>query len=130
MKTWEMMIKELTENPNKEFTSKVNPVLKATVKYFTDYIEIRNTATDTIIFELSMTVLNGGWEEVRKPIGFLELLKRISKEGDITVDFEDYMDEHNFKDASLGEVLLHLSKEFTGDCLAGTLLRGKWYVKE
>lgn len=125
MKTWEMMIKELTENPEKKFYDKNEP--EAGEVYFDGRaIRWQETAEPLKLILLHQRE----WEEVRKPIGFVELLKRISKEGDITVDFEDYMDEHNFKDANLGEVLLHLSKEFTGDCLAETLLKSKWYIKE
>jgi hypothetical protein len=124
MKTWEM-IKELTENPSKEFQIKN---AKAVVGVNDGKLQWIKDNVDFVIGEVALYDLE--WEEVRKPIGFVELLERISKEGDITVDFEDYMDEHNFKDANLGEVLLHLSKEFTGDCLAETLLKSKWYVKE
>src|SRR5690554_1189459 len=104
MKRWEM-IKELIENPEKKFYDKNEP--EAGEVYFGGRA-IRWQETGE---PLKLILLDQGeWEEVRKPIGFINLLKRISKEGDITVDFEDYMDEHNFKDANLGEVLLHLSK--------------------
>ncbi len=128
MKTGEM-IKELTENPYKEFTSKVNPVLKTTVKYFTKYMEIRNTATDATIAELSMAVLNGEWEEVKKPVDFMTAVtqgKRIRVEHRL-VDHTGIDDLITY--TSLDCLIYTLGEEYDKEEVKDIILNGKWYIE-
>lgn len=124
MKTWQM-IKELTENPGKKFISKVNTDLEATANPFTDYIKIRNIKTDVDIVRLSMSVLNGEWEEVKEPVIWQEAFEAWVNGKSFTIEYQGNIYKQP-KMNKLGCFGINVSNGFEERMFT----EGKWYIED
>lgn len=122
MKTWQM-IKELTENPNKEFISKQLTPRRAYVKRGVLSIVIDETGKAAVD-----TGLDRDWEEVKKPATFMELLEKIKTNGEVFLNFE--YEEIELYDCGLSDILQDLAKTYPDSTLVDILLNGKWYIED
>lgn len=120
MKTWEM-IKELTENPKKKFRLIDN---ESDIKVTCSVGEIRWTGGDGLY-------IDDEWEEVKEPVDFMEVLKRIEdSDGDIRLMLINDLYEVEIKNKTFDKVLYHLSIDYLDTSIADILLNGKWYIED
>lgn len=118
MKTWEM-IKELGENPEKEFKRE-------------DGLVVSTSIDDTLMWESGYTHLNihDEWEEVKEPVNFMTAVesgKRIKVEhklaSELSID-----DLITF--SSLDCLVFTLGDIFNTSQVAEIILNGKWYIED
>lgn len=121
MKTWEM-IKALTGNPKKKFKNQYGE-------------EIRVLADNDLFFDgvdgHNYISITDEWEEVKEPVDFMEVLKRIKdSDGDIRLMLINDLYEVEIKNKTFDKVLYHLSIDYLDTSIADILLNGKWYIEE
>ena len=128
MKTWEM-IKELTENPDKRFKIKNG---KATVGISDSRLQWLDDEDVEVEFVFTEFILHDTeWEEVKEPVDFIEVLKRIKdSDGDIRLMLINDLYEVEIKNKTFDKVLYHLSIDYLDTDIADILLNGKWYIEE
>lgn len=117
MKTWQM-IKELTENPEKEFI-RVGDPLKISVDYL-NYLRWK-PGHDHINLEHE-------WKEVKQPVTFMEAVesrKCIKVEHELIKSLYYYEDYQR-----IDFLMLELADDFTGSEFAEILENGKWYIED
>ena len=107
MKTWEM-IKELTENPSKEFTRK------------SDGLHIKTNKYGELIWDSGYQFLrlHHDWEEIKKPVDFMTAFQAFRKMKTISVKC-DGMEDAVFLGKSNGHAIFH--EEY--------IENGKWYIE-
>ena len=129
MKTWEM-IKELTENPKKEFVLKndrrvnVFMTVGGEVCYEVDGCDIVK------LLKLDGWLLKQEWEEVKKPVGFMDVLKQAKKDNAKLFTIKNPEHDVNFTKQPLYFILSYLSSTCTDDLLADILLNSEWYIED
>ena len=129
MKTWEM-IKELTEDPSKEFVSKGNKHFHV---FMTNYGYVfYGIDGDGAVKPLELNrCLKQEWEEVKKPITFMEAVesgKLIRVEEPIKYHIENYYDfygDYQF----LSDFLWRLANDFSSSEVQEILSSGKFYIE-
>lgn len=129
MKTWEM-IKELTENPEKEFVSISSKDGEASVYATIEHgtIFFRNSfGKSTALYFID---LNWKWEEVKEPVSFMEAVKSGKKvrveHGFISEVHEKEQFSNHYK--HLTELLEVLGTSWSSNDARRILLDGKWYI--
>ena len=130
MKTWEM-IKELTENPEKKFKVKNAEGTVGITDKRLQWIDgtYIDSNEDLIINEIVLHDLE--WEEVKEPVDFMEVLKRIEdSDGDIRLMLINDLYEVEIKNKTFDKVLYNLSIDYLDTSIADILLNGKWYIEE
>lgn len=133
MKTWEM-IKELTENPKKEFISKGSgPFADLKAYWFRDEHDVENMKIINLNCknEVYKYPLNRKWEEVKKPVDFMTAItsgKYISVKCAIeTYEGKGKLREIYYRQPS--EMLRTLAGY--GDKIAiDIILNGEWYIED
>lgn len=132
MKTWEM-IKELTENPEKEFICKSKGIFAEQKAFFyideygEECIKIVNNETGNAI---ERHHANREWEEVvEHPVSFMELLERVKNDGELTFCYEDRVENYKFK-GRLDDFLSSIGDTFTSFYIAVKLTKGKFYIED
>ena len=117
MKTKEM-IKELTENPEKEFIRT------------RDGLVMRTDERGYLRWEEGHNWINLGdyWEEVKKPVDFMTAAKsgkRVRVEFSPIRYFEEFDDYYHFD-----ELMLRLAERFCAVNLTKIIVDGKWYIED
>lgn len=118
MKTWEM-IKELTENPEKKFIRKGDP------------LEISVDGLNYLRWESGHDYINleHEWKEVKKPVSFMEVVRACKNEYiAIGLSCEKY--DIEFARWTLDAVLYDLAENYEDGDLAEIILNGKWYIED
>lgn len=118
MKTWEM-IKELTENPDKKFIRKGDPLEMSVdgLKYLRwesghDYINLKHE-----------------WEEIKEPVDFMTAVasgSRIRAEHDLVQEHPYYLLNYF---CAMDEVVRDLTEYFSED-IREIIINGKWYIED
>lgn len=129
MKTGEM-IKELTENPEKEFISKVNKDIKAKRSLFTDDIELYNHKNKTKIVKLGVKVLNGEWEEVKESVDFMTAVKSGKKIRVEHINVDDRGVDDLIDFTSLDCLIYALGEGWDAEEVKDIILNDKWYIEQ
>lgn len=111
MKTWEM-IKQLTENPNKEFKREL------------DGLHIKTNEDGELIWDngYQFIRLDHEWKEIKKPVSFMEAVASGKR---IKLEHEDGGEKY----VTLDYFLASISGRFMQNELRDLLLRGTFYVK-
>lgn len=119
MKTWEM-IKELTENPEKEFTRK------------SDGLHIKTNEYGDLVWDSGYQFLrlHHDWEEVKKPVDFMDAVKALDEGKTIYV-----LHDGCYKDifSPVGKqtdwgVAMEQEQGYAID--TEFILYGKWYIED
>lgn len=119
MKTWEM-IKELGENPEKEFKRE-------------DGLVVSTSIDDTLMWESGYTHLNihDEWEEVKEPVSFMEAIVS-GKKVSVKCAIETYEGKGKLREIYYrrpNEMLRTLAGY--GDTVArDIILNGDWYIED
>ena len=125
-KTWEM-IKELTEHPEKQFNLIEN---KANMVGFDK--ETRQLAWEQgSKFEIFNSTLKQDWEEIKKPLTFMEMLEKVEENPycKVSVEHKEILRKH-ITGESLKDLLDKLERRFTNAVMAIMLLEGKFYIED
>lgn len=118
MKTLEM-IEKLTKNPEKEFKrSRDNLILWMDV-----FGDLRWGSSHDYIN------INDEWEEVKKPLTFMELLKSIRKNNK-TISAENKTHGVRYYRFYLSDMLEDLINEFPSNVIAEILLDSEFYIED
>lgn len=118
------MIKEITENPEKKFKEKSF----GQVEIFEGEL-VWSSNMDIVI--ISEVVLGMEWEEVKEPVDFMEVLKRIEdSDGDIRLMLINDLYGVEIKNKTFDKVLYNLSIDYLDTSIADILLNSKWYIEE
>lgn len=122
METWEM-IKELTENPNKKFISKIDSSRPEEKRVA--YIDGR-----VVVFENhnGHIFINDEWEEIKQPVSFLEAMDEINYNHNKRLKVEHRPSGITTNFMFLHEILEYLSK-FSNLATPEVILNGKWYIE-
>ena len=112
MKTWEM-IKELTENPSKEFTRKA------------DGLHIKTNKYGELIWDRGYQFLrlHNDWEEIKKPVDFITAIKSGKYVG---VEYSGA----KYKEINLPNLFYELQKDYSDKVIRQMILNGKWYIED
>lgn len=120
MKTLEM-VKELMENPGKEFKAECgNIVINRNGSIY--------WSGSKILFNLNYTNLAKRWEEIKKPVDFMTALKsdkKIKVEHTMLKDFSVFNKYCNFTD-----LLENLLNYFTSISVREIILNGEWHIEK
>lgn len=136
-KTWEV-IKELTENPGKEFET-IDYHGKRLVALNVEEFKFSNkTSNDAIVtkkFNGSVELLtlndfmkNRKWKEVRKPVTFIEAVKAVK--GGSRVGLVYYPFRMEFHKWELRDLLVEIGQDYEDEELVEIILNGKWYIED
>ena len=127
MKTWEV-IKALTEKPYKKFRSTNESLVTEIYVNEKGCIELYYPGLKVGSNNLK---LDTDWEEVKEPVDFMEVLKRIKdSDGDIRLMLINDLYEVEIKNKTFDKVLYNLSIDYLDTSIADILLNGKWYIEE
>lgn len=119
--TWEM-IKEITENPNKKF-GPIHLKDKDDVAEMHDGCLIWGWSMEPV--ELSYTVLNYTWTEIKEPVSFMDAVKAFDEER------KDIYCIHNNTKAFYKRKPYKGLKDQCGNPVASyEILEGEWYIEE
>lgn len=112
MKTWEM-IKELTENPNKEFVRKI------------DGMHIKTNKHGELIWDNGHQFirLEQQWEELKTPVDFITAVKSGKN---ISVRFSGA----NYSAMSLPNLFYELQQDYSHNVISQIILNGKWFIED
>lgn len=112
MKTWQM-IKELTENPNKEFVRTI------------DGLHIKVNKDGELIWDngYQFMRLNHEWEEIKKPVDFMTA---IQSEKPMSVEFSGT----KIKKETLANILYRLQENYSDKTIKQIIVYGKWYIED
>ncbi len=136
MKTWEM-IKELTENPEKEFASRAVGIFAEQKAYMIidEYgeptIRIVNVETGNSIRSHHISREWGEIKEIKEPVSFMEAIessKRIMVRHELIKS--EYVKELSEKYHMMPIIMYKLSGEFSTKGLSDIILNGKWYIED
>ena len=112
MKTWEM-IKELTEDPNKEFVRKI------------DGMHIKTNKHGELIWDSGHQFirLEQQWEELKTPVDFITAVKSGKN---ISVRFSGA----NYSAMSLPNLFYELQQDYSDNVIRKIILKGEWYIQD
>lgn len=112
MKTWEM-IKEITENPEKEFIRKK------------DGLHIKTNKDGELIWEngYQFMRLNHEWEEVKKPVDFMTAVECGKNIG---VQYSGTC----YREMGLADLFYELQQDYSDNGIRKIILKGKWYIQD
>ena len=112
MKTWQM-IKELTEDPNKEFIRT------------TDGLHIKTNEDGELIWDSGYQFMRTGyeWEELKQSVDFMTAIKSGK---DVGVKYAGA----NYKEMSLPNLFYELQQDNNHKAIRKIILNGKWYIKD
>ena len=120
MKTWQM-IKELTENPEKEFTRK------------SDGLHIKTNKYEELVWDSGYQFLrlHHDWEEIKKPVTFMEAItsgKKIS----VQCAIETYEGKGKLRDIYYRQPneMLRALAGYGDEVAIYIILNGKWYIED
>ena len=122
MKTWDML-EILAKYPEKKFNNKAF----GQVELFGSILVWSSNMEDVVI---SNTLLKMEWEEVKKPVSFIEAVESKKK---IRVE-HSYLDGNletlttNYYD--LDDVLYEIGNYISDDGCGDIILNGKWYIED
>ncbi len=128
VKTWEM-IKELTENPEKEFVQKYNKKLHVfmTVDGEVFYGIDGDGQTKPLVLD---NWLKQEWEEVKEPVTFIDALRSDKK---VMIKHQDLDGELRYMSETyndIDDVMYNISSYFTAEGVREILLNGEWYIED
>ena len=124
MKTWEM-IKELTENPDKEFISYMKKGFGDVLKTQSIKGAIRFSNEEDNWHEVLIGVdLDREWEEIKKPVDFMTALKS-RKFVKVEHELATYTDYER-----IDLVLVDLADNLYPYGFAEVIENGKWYIQD
>ena len=126
MRTWEM-IKELMENPNKEFSIKLRISQIAYVSV-SGNVRIRNINRESKPLELTRQILDEKWEEVRRPVDFMTVAKAVKEGKEVGLKYDGF--SLGFTKWELRDLLIDLGQNYEDEDLAEIILKGKWYIED
>jgi hypothetical protein len=111
MKTWEM-IKELTENPEKEFTRK------------SDGLHIKTNEYGELVWDSGYQFLrlHHDWKEIKKPVDFMTAIKSGKHVG---VEYSGA----RYREMSLPNLFYELQQDYSDKTIRQMILHGKWYIE-
>lgn len=125
MKTWEM-IKELTENPDKEFIStQRNLTLTARATKSNQGIKFIDVRGESVV----NIGLDREWEEVKEPLSFLEVLEVVKDRCYAYITLENQEYKLKLERHTLDDILTELSY-WGSDEIADILLKGEFYISD
>ena len=111
-KTWEML-KELTENPNKEFEEESNGL----------YIKADEDGGLSWDDQYSSINLNDTWKEVKKSVDFLTAIEHGKI---ISVEYAGM----KIEPMNLRDLFYQLENNYISSMIALFILEGKWYIED
>jgi len=115
MKTWQM-IKELTENPHKEFVREL------------DGLHIKTNKDGELIWDNGYQFIRLGhtWKEVKKAVDFMTAL---NSRKFVKVE-HDLIKPNYIKYERLDLLMLKLAESFTNADFTEIIEDGKWYIED
>lgn len=121
------MIKELMENPNKEFSIKLRISQIAYVSV-SGNVRIRNINRESKPLELTRQILDEKWEEVRRPVDFMTVAKAVKEGKEVGLKYDGF--SLGFTKWELRDLLIDLGQNYEDEDLAEIILKGKWYIED
>jgi len=126
MKTWEM-IKELMEHPEKKFKS-ISDRYGDRVAFVNDFECI--VQEDKYGNAIPSIVIHREWEEVKEPVGFIELLEEVRRNPNLEVSLSYEKKGILTGSMPFDELLQDLGRNFYNASLAEMFLKGKFYIED
>lgn len=136
-KTWEV-IKELTENPGKEFETTDFHGRRMTAYNVKEFESNNKTSNDLIVTKsfrdgvepiiLNDFMQNREWKEVKKPVDFMTAIasgKRIKVEHRILQYVDDELRFYQSVEGAIGGLY-----EYHNDEMRDIILNGEWYIED
>lgn len=113
MKTWEM-IKEITEDPSKEFVREL------------DGLHIKTNKDGELIWDSGYQFIRLGheWKEVKKPVDFIEAVKALQEGKNIYSEYGNRIYHYRSKPY---KGLIDLNKN---PVASYEILHGEWYIED
>lgn len=129
---FEEMISRLRDDKTAEFKSDISDRIVRIENIYGDSLVWIDKEGTTRPLYIDRGVINANWEEVKKPLAFMELLERIKEDKKVVWFYAEYEGEFLYDyELSITTLFHNLSEDFSsGNDISKILLESQYYICE